>query len=59
MIYENVFFPLSSFFHNVSFVPVVWWSKTDLSRPIDHPTDRDGRAQFYASPRGYAVYAMK
>ena len=22
-------------------------------------TDRDGRAQFYAPPRGYAVYAVK
>ena len=23
------------------------------------PTDRDGRAHFYAAPRGYAVYALK
>jgi alpha-amylase len=46
-------------FHNASFVPVAWWSKTDLSRPINQPTDRDGRAQFYAPPRGYAVYAMR
>ena len=46
-------------FHNASFQPVAWWSKTDLARPINQPTDRDGRAQFYAPPRGYAVYAMK
>jgi alpha-amylase len=46
-------------FHNASFQPVAWWSKTDMARPINQPTDRDGRAQFYAPPRGYAVYAMK
>ena len=46
-------------FHNASFQPVAWWSKTDLSRPISQSTDRDGRAQFYAPPRGYAVYAVK
>ena len=46
-------------FANASFQPVAWWSKTDLSRPINQPTDRDGRAQFYAPPRGYAVYAVK
>jgi len=46
-------------FTNASFQPVAWWSKTDLARPINQPTDRDGRAQFYAPPRGYAVYAVK
>ena len=30
-----------------------------MARPIDQTTDRDGRAHFYAAPRGYAVYAMK
>jgi alpha-amylase len=44
---------------NASFQPVAWWSKTDLARPINQPVDRDRRAQFYAPPRGYAVYAMK
>jgi alpha-amylase len=44
---------------NASFQPVAWWSKTDMARPINQSTDRDGRAQFYAPPRGYAVYAMK
>jgi len=30
-----------------------------MARPINQSTDRDGRAQFYAPPRGYAVYAIK
>jgi hypothetical protein len=29
-----------------------------MARPINQFTDRDGRAQFYAPPRGYAVYAI-
>jgi alpha-amylase len=45
--------------YNASFEPVAWWSKTDMARPIDQTTDRDGRAHFYAAPRGYAVYALK
>ena len=44
---------------SASFQPVAWWSATDMARPINQSTDRDGRAQFYAPPRGYAVYAMK
>jgi alpha-amylase len=44
---------------NASFGPVAWWSKTDMARPISQSTDRDGRAQFYAPPRGYVVYAVK
>ena len=46
-------------FINASFQPVAWWSGTDRARPINQPTDLDGRAQFYAPPRGYAVYAVK
>ncbi len=45
--------------YNASFEPVAWWSKTDMARPINQTTDRDGRAHFYAAPRGYAVYALK
>jgi alpha-amylase len=45
--------------HNAAFEPVAWWSKSDMARPIDKTTDDDGRAQFYAPPRGYAVYAQK
>ena len=44
---------------NASFEPIAWWSKTDMARPINQSTDRDGRAHFYAAPRGYAVYARK
>ena len=44
---------------NALFQPVAWWSKTDSARPINQSTDLDGRAQFYAPPRGYAVYAVK
>jgi alpha-amylase len=44
---------------NASFQPVAWWSKTDLARPVDQSSDSAGRAQFYAPPRGYTVYAMK
>ncbi|MBI5297420.1 MAG: DUF1939 domain-containing protein [Chloroflexi bacterium] len=42
---------------NTSFEPVAWWSKTDGQRPADQSTGADGRAQFFAPPRGYAVYA--
>jgi alpha-amylase len=38
--------------------PVAWWSKIDSARPIDQTTDRDGRVQFYAPPRGFAIYAL-
>jgi alpha-amylase len=43
---------------NASFQPVAWWSKNDLARPIAQASDGYGRAQFYAPPRGYAVYAI-
>jgi len=44
---------------DTDFVPVAWWSKTDMSKPHDQRTDSDGRAQFFAAPRGYAVYALR
>ncbi len=44
---------------NASFRPVAWWGKSDLSRPIDQSTGPDGRGQFFAPARGYAVYALK
>jgi alpha-amylase len=50
---------VSTKWYNASFGPVAWWSKTDMARPVDQVTDRDGRANFYAPPRGYAVYAVK
>ncbi len=44
---------------NASFRPVAWWGRNELSRPIDQSTDRDGRGQFFAPARGYAIYALK
>ncbi|RYG34457.1 DUF1939 domain-containing protein [bacterium] len=38
--------------------PVAWWSSTDLGRPTDQPVAADGRAQIWAPPRGYVVYAV-
>ncbi|MBH0206133.1 MAG: DUF1939 domain-containing protein [Nitrospira sp.] len=42
---------------NIRFSPVAWWSGSDLSRPADQWMQADGRGQFWAPPRGYAVYA--
>lgn len=39
--------------------PVAWWGHDDRSRPSDQVTAADGRAQFFAAARGYAVYALK
>jgi len=44
---------------NASFGPAAWWGKKDLSRPIDQVTGPDGRGQFFAPARGYAVYVLK
>ncbi len=44
---------------NASFQPVAWWGKTDMSRPVNQFTGSDGRGQFFAPARGYAVYAVK
>ena len=44
---------------NTLFEPVAWWGKSDRSRPLDQSAGPDGRAQFFAPARGYAVYAPK
>jgi alpha-amylase len=44
---------------NTAFEPVAWWGKNDHSRPGDQSTGPDGRGQFFAAARGYAVYAAK
>ncbi len=44
---------------NVTFQPVAWWSKNDSARPVDQPVNADGSAQFFAAPRGFAVYVVK
>jgi alpha-amylase len=44
---------------NTEFVPVAWWSKSDMAQPYTQYTSSEGRAQFFAAPRGFAVYAPK
>jgi alpha-amylase len=38
---------------------IAWWSRVDMAQPVSQQTDFDGRAQFFAAPRGYAVYVVK
>ncbi len=42
---------------NTAFTPVAWWSSMDRNRPNDQQAAADGRAEFYAPPRGYVIYA--
>jgi len=42
---------------NVEFQPVAWWGRYGLERPDTQRSAADGRAQFWAPPRGYVVYA--
>jgi alpha-amylase len=42
---------------DTAFEPVAWWSGADLSRPQRQVSQADARGQFWAPPRGYAVYA--
>jgi alpha-amylase len=44
---------------STEFAPVAWWSKSDMARPYTQYTSSEGRAQFFAAPRGFAVYAPK
>jgi len=37
--------------------PVAWGGVSDRNAPFEKRTDSEGRASFYASPRGYAVYS--
>jgi alpha-amylase len=48
---------VSTRWRDTAFTPIAWWSGTDRSRPADQRSSADGRAQFWAPPRGYAVYA--
>jgi alpha-amylase len=36
--------------------PIAWWGHSDKSKPADKWTDLNGSADFWAAPRGYAVY---
>ena len=42
---------------NAEFLPVAWWSESDPGRPMNQASQGDARAQFWAPPRRYAVYA--
>jgi alpha-amylase len=44
---------------NVEFAPVAWWSGRDSNAPAPQRAFADGRAQFWAPPRGYTVYAPR
>ncbi len=44
---------------NAELIPVAWWSKVDMQKPLNKRTDVEGRAQFFAPPRGFAVYVPK
>ena len=41
---------------NTSFRPIAWWGGDDAA-PLPTESAGDGRAQFWAPPRGYAIYA--
>ncbi|EPR42480.1 alpha amylase catalytic region [Desulfovibrio sp. X2] len=36
--------------------PAAWWSAQTLDMPQDQPDSAEGMAEFWAPPRGYAVY---
>jgi alpha-amylase len=44
---------------NTELIPVAWWSRFDMEQPLNKRTDMEGRASFFAPPRGFAVYAPK
>jgi alpha-amylase len=44
---------------NTEYRPVAWWSASDLNPPSSQYSNVVGSAQFWAPPRGYAVYAPK
>jgi len=50
---------VSTRWRNRDLVPVAWWSAQDRSRPDDQRIYEDGRAQVWAAPRGYTVYAPR
>lgn len=48
---------VSTQWHDQQFQPVAWWSRVDESQPAIQHASHDGRAEFWAPPRGYVVYA--
>ena len=47
---------VNTLWHSRKMTPVAWWGKSDQSGPADKWTDLNGAADFWAAPRGYAVY---
>ena len=50
---------VSTQWRNIDFEPVAWWSSGRLDTPYQQHSYPDGRAQFWAPPRGYVVYKPK
>jgi alpha-amylase len=50
---------VSTQWRNTELIPVAWWSNVHMEQPLIKRTDMEGRAQFFAAPRGFAVYAPK
>jgi alpha-amylase len=48
---------VSTRWRDITFRPVAWWGSNDVNPPASQPVFSDGRGQFWAPPRGYAVYA--
>ncbi len=44
---------------NRKFVPIAWGGKNDVKNPGEVRTDTDGKGEFSAPPRGYAVYVPR
>jgi alpha-amylase len=44
---------------NTDFAPMAWRSASDPGQPQAKRTDPDGRSDFWAPPRGYAVYVPR
>lgn len=49
--------PVRTQWPNRALRPVAWRGRDDPGTPDAKTTDADGRADFWAPPRGYAVYA--
>jgi alpha-amylase len=44
---------------NATFTAVSWRGRNDLNEPEEKTTDENGYADFWAPPRGYAVYVPR
>ena len=44
---------------NARFIPVAWRGKGDINPPFETFTHNEGHGNFWAPPRGYAVYVQK